>query len=238
MTSAVPPDSGERMLAINVHIHPPKPQKPAAYSTDIDIIKVSTILRLLLTTLLAAMLAIGLTGPGRVQAAGSHAPASTAPCAIHYINGSQICYAPAQLIQAERQAPIAIRPSAAVTRLLRLTLAQIINYQPYSGTRSRSSISYLYGALRSDYGRAPGNPRSMIITEYPTRYTTFVPRYTRIVGSARFEISQAALDHPYHPWGPWYVVGNFAHHIGSFTITANVPQGKLLELAGTLRRQG
>jgi hypothetical protein len=68
-------------------------------------------------------------------------------------------------------------------------------------------------------------------------YTRFVPKYTRIVGGARFEISQAALDHPYYPWGPWYVVGNFAHHNGSFTITANIPQQKLLDLASALRRR-
>lgn len=189
------------------------------------------------TAVAAALLAIGVAGGGQVQAAGRHAVDGRAPCAIHYINGSQTCYTPAQLIQAEQRALIAVRPSTAVARLLRLPLAQIINYRPYGGSRSNASISYLYGVLRSDYGRAPGNPRSMVITEYTESYTTFVPKYTRIVGGARFEISQAALDHPYHPWGPWYVVGNFAHHTGSFTITANIPQGKLLELASVLRRQ-
>ena len=187
---------------------------------------------LITTTVAASMLEIAIAGSGQVQAAGA------APCAIHYINGSQTCYAPAQLKQAERRAPIAIPPSAAVARILRLDLAQVITYQPYGGSRSHASISYLYGVLRSDYGRAPCNPTSMIISEYAKRYTTFVPKYTRIVGSARFELSQAALDHPYRSYGPWYLVGNFAHHNASFTITANVPQGRLIQLATALRRQG
>jgi hypothetical protein len=190
-------------------------------------------MRSFITTAFATtILAIGVAGPGHVQAAG------TAPCAIQYINGSQTCYAPAQLVQAERRAPVAIRPSAAVARILRLDLAQVIDYQPYGGSRSNASISYLYGVLRSDYGRAPGNPTSMVISEYAKRYTTFVPKYTRIVGGARFELSQAALDHPYRSYGPWYLVGNFAHRNASFTITANVPQGRLMQLASTLRQEG
>jgi hypothetical protein len=197
-------------------------------------------MRTFITTIVAAaILAIGVAGPGRVQAAGAPAAAGTAPCAIHYIIGSQTCYAPAQQAQAERRAPIAIRPTAAVASLLRLSLAQVVSYQPPPGdSRNNASISYLYGVLRSDYGRAPGNPRSMMITEYARSYTTFVPKYTRTVGGARFEISQAALDHPYRSYGPWYLVGNFAHHHASFTITANIPQGSLIQLATMLRQQG
>jgi len=197
-------------------------------------------MRIFITTIIAAaILVIGVASPGRVQAAGSHA-AGTATCAIHYIIGSQTCYAPAQELQAEQRAPIAVRPSAAVARLLRLSLAQVISYQPPPGSGSRipASISYLYGVLRSDYGRARANPRSMIITEYNQSYTKFVPKYTRMVGGARFEISQAAMDHPYRSYGPWYLIGNFAHRHASFTITANIPQGSLIQLATVLRQQG
>jgi hypothetical protein len=67
-------------------------------------------MRFLITSGLAAMLAIGVIGPGRVQAAGSHAAAGTASCAIQYINGSESCYAPAQVVQAEQRAPIVVRP--------------------------------------------------------------------------------------------------------------------------------
>jgi hypothetical protein len=78
----------------------------------------------------------------------------------------------------------------------------------------------------------------MIITEYPQSYTKFVSKYTRTVGGARFEISQAALGHPYRSYGPWYLIGNFAHRHASFTITANIPQGSLVQLATVLRQQG
>jgi hypothetical protein len=87
-----------------------------------------------------------------------------------------------------------------VTRLLGLPLAQVIVYQPNIGTSGGASISYLYGVLRRDYGRASGNPGSMVITEYARPYTIFARKYTRFVGGGRFEISRAALDHPYHPW--------------------------------------
>lgn len=196
-------------------------------------------MRSFMTLMIAtALLAVSLIGPGRVQAAGSHTATGPVTCAIRFINGAQHCYAPGQVLQAEQRAPFAVRPNMAVARLLRLNLAQVIYYRSYAGIPRVTSISYLYGVLRSDYGRAPGNPRSLLISEYPTRYTTFVPKYTRTVGGARFEISQAALNHPYRPWGPWYLVGNFAHRNASFALTANIPQGGLIELASLLRRQG
>ena len=46
------------------------------------------------------------------------------------------------------------------------------------------------------------------------------------------------MDHPYRSYGPWYLIGNFAHRHASFTITANIPQGSLIQLATVLRQQG
>jgi hypothetical protein len=124
-----------------------------------------------------------------------------------------------------------------VARVLRLSLVQVIVWRS-GGTANQPSIDYLYGVLRHDYGRAPGEPVSLRLTESPGRYTHWQARYTRYVQGVPFEISQAALDHPYRSYGPWYLIGNFAHHDASFAITANEPQDRLLKLALALHRAG
>jgi hypothetical protein len=63
-------------------------------------------------------------------------------------------------------------------------------------------------------------------------------RYIHLACGAHFEVSQAALNHAYRPWGPWYLRGNFAHSTRQFTVTANVRQPRLIELACAIRQLG
>jgi hypothetical protein len=189
----------------------------------------------------ASLLTLGLfTGilPSAAQAGSAQARAHNAACSIEFIVGRAACYAPTQVAKAEAQAPFAIRPSSAVVQVLGLQLSQVIVYRTDPNSRTPSQLYYLYGALRHDYGRAPALPQSVVVTVAPGRAQRMEERYTYQACGARFEISQAALNHPYRPWGPWYLRGNFAHGARQFTITANVRQPRLTQLACAIHQLG
>jgi hypothetical protein len=193
--------------------------------------------KLFVATLLSTAL-FGSILPATALAAGAPSGAHNPACSIEFVVGRATCYAPAQVANAEAQAPYAVRPSPAVAQVLGLHLSQVIAYRTNPTSHRASQLYYIYGALRSDYGRAPAFPQSVVVTVAPGRAVQMQTRYLRSACGTEFEVSQAALNHPYRPWGPWYLRGTFAGGTKQFTITANVRQPRLLELACAIRRLG
>jgi hypothetical protein len=74
--------------------------------------------------------------------------------------------------------------------------------------------------------------------EYPGRVARFQTQYAQQACGTRMEISPAALDHPYRPYGPWYLIANFQHLNLSLGIVANMDQTTLKRLACAIRRAG
>ena len=187
------------------------------------------------------LLAVALLGsalPATIQAAGTHAPVHSPACSIDFIVGRAACYAPSQVAAAEAQAPFAIRPSPAIKQILGIHLSQVIVYRSNPSARTPSDVYYLYGALRSDYGRSPELPYSVMVDVSPGFANGKQQRYIHHACGARIEISPAALDHAYRPWGPWYVRASFAHSARQFAMAANVRQPRLTQLACAIRRLG
>ena len=175
--------------------------------------------------------------PISAWAEGSSA-AQRPTCSIQYIVGRSACYAPSQVATAEARAPFAVRPSPAVGRVLGLHLSQVIVYWDNPNAKTPTHLDYIYGALRHDYGRAPALPESVVVTVSPGHAQGMERRYLHSACGTTFEVSQAALNHPYRSWGPWYLRGSFGRGTKQFAITANVQQSRLLQLACAVRRLG
>lgn len=74
-------------------------------------------------------------------------------------------------------------------------------------------IEYIFGQLvpGGGHGRAPGEPKSMVVREDGGRTVIRPSKYVQQVGGIRMEISPAALNHPYRSYGPWVLTANFLH---------------------------
>jgi hypothetical protein len=167
--------------------------------------------------------------PGTGAAARSAAPA----CAVTFIYGRQTCYAPAGVAQAERSAPWAVRPDAAVNLTFGLKLSQVSTWQR-TPTGKVAEVDYLYGPLRHDYGRQGAQPIAIRIAEYNTRANEakYKAAWTHQVCGVKVEISPAADPAKPHPsYGPWYLTANMKHGNRSIGIVANTGQAMLQTLA-------
>jgi hypothetical protein len=162
---------------------------------------------------------------------------STRPvaCSVQYIYGNATCYAPRDVAKAERQARFAVRPSDVVYRILHLRLAQVGVWNNPPDLR----IEYIFGTLvpGGDYGRAPAQPKLVVVREDRGRTIIRPSKYLQRVDGMAMEISPAALDHPYRAYGPWALSANFPHRNVTLSIVANINQTTLKRLAlGILRR--
>jgi hypothetical protein len=163
--------------------------------------------------------------------------AATRPvvCSVQYIYGYATCYVPRDVAKAERQVPFARRPSAVVYRILHLRLAQVGVWTNPPDLR----IEYIFGTLvpGGDYGRAPAQPKSVVVREDRGRAIIRPSKYLQRVDGMAMEISPAALNHPYRTYGPWALSANFPHRNVTLSIIANISQTSLKRLAlGILRR--
>jgi hypothetical protein len=188
------------------------------------------------STLIAALSAVTMGAamlvPATAHAGGSSA-ASRVACAVTFIEGRQACYAPTGVATAERSAPWAIRPDAAVNLSFGLKLSQVSTWRP-SPTGKVTEIDYLYGPLRHDYGRQHAQPTAIRIQEFNTRAkeTRFRAAWTHQVCGVKVEISPAANPTKTHPgYGPWYLIANTKHGNRSVGIVANTGQTMLQTLA-------
>jgi hypothetical protein len=170
--------------------------------------------------------------------------AATRPvvCSVQYIYGYATCYVPRDVAKAERQVAFARRPSAVVYRILHLRLAQVgvRLAQVGDGTNPPDlRIEYIFGTLvpGGDYGRAPAQPKSVVVREDRGRAIIRPSKYLQRVDGMAMEISPAALNHPYRTYGPWFLSANFPHRNVTLSIIANISQTSLKRLAlGILRR--
>lgn len=192
-----------------------------------------------LTVVLTAVTLAGAALVPVAAKAGGAPPAgrgggTTGPaCAVTFVAGKQTCFTPAQATQAERSAPWAIRPDAAVDLTFGLKLSQVSTLQA-PGARSVTEIDYLYGPLRHDYGRQGPRPVAIRVAEYRNRAdeSRFKPAWTHQVCGVKVEISPAANPSQAHPsYGPWYLIGNMKHGNRSIGIVANTGQVMLQTLA-------
>jgi hypothetical protein len=188
-------------------------------------------MRFFAVALMAASLALGLAQPAGAQS-------GAAACSIQVTFGTATCYAPAQVAQAERQVPFAVRPSAAVARTMHMSLSQVMVWTT-PAPQSRKSITYIYGVLvpGGDYGRTPAQPKSIVIREDRGRANLQAQYLQRFHGVA-MEVSQAALNHPYRTYGPWYLNANFPQRNLTLSITANLDQATLKQLAYRILQAG
>jgi hypothetical protein len=189
-------------------------------------------MRLLITTLLAAVcVATATLTPASLRAASAAGSAHPA-CTVRLI-GQQACYYPAQATQAERRVPWAVPPHSAMRLTFGLKLSQI-SVAKFPGAKGGMQIDYLYGPLVKDYGRQGAFPIAIRISESNSRVNVerFKPRWTRDVCGMKVEISPAADPQRPHPkYGPWYVVGKFPQGNRSFAIVGNTGQTQLETLA-------
>lgn len=185
--------------------------------------------------LLIAGFLMGIAAAGALPVHAQSAPSHRVSCVIPWVVGKHLCYDPAGVAVAERQAPFAVRPSAAVAATMHVSLSQVgINEACQycaNGKLHVTEIEYLYGKLTGDYGRTPPNPKSVRLIEGVGRSTHFEVRYVQQYRGMTMEISQAALDHPYRWYGPWVVSTNFVHHDLTLMIVANADQRTLEQLA-------
>jgi hypothetical protein len=158
---------------------------------------------------------------------------SLATCAVTFTHGRQTCFTPAGAVQAERSAPWAIRPDAAVNLTFGLQLSQVSTWRAPRGA-AVSEIDYFYGPLRHDYGRQGARPTAIRISEYNSRAneSLYRPAWTHQVCGVRVEISPAVNPAQPHPgYGPWYLIANTKHGNRSITVVANNSRPMLQTLA-------
>jgi hypothetical protein len=185
---------------------------------------------LAILTIIAAALLPTAARAGGAPDIGSAAQSRQA-CAVTFVIGRQICYAPSDAVKAERSAPWTIRPDAAVRLTFGLSLSQVSTLRPTHGRAAGtvSEIDYLYGPLRHDYGRQGAGPTAIRIMEFNSRVdeTRFKPAWKQQVCGVTVEISPAANPTKAHPsFGPWYLLANTKHGNRSIGIVANT--GRLL----------
>lgn len=187
--------------------------------------------RLLTIILLSAGIFIGAVHVTTAQAESARAPG----CSIQFIYGHEMCYAPANVDQAERQVPFAVRPSSVMKERLHLSLAQVIVWIDPQGSKQ---IRYIYGALipGGDYGRSHAQPKAVVVGEARGRVQP-QPVLTRLYRGVSMTLSQAAV-HPFRWYGPWYLQANFPHRQVTLSITANVERRTLMDLAWHILADG
>lgn len=181
-------------------------------------------------TIGAAMLVPASVHAGGIPATGA---ANNVACAVTFIYGKQTCFAPSSVAQAERSAPWAIRPDAAVNLTFGLKLSQVSTWRP-AGAGKVTEIDYLYGPLRKDYGRQAAQPTAIRIQEFNSRANEarYKPAWTHQVCGVKVEISPAANPTKAHPsYGPWYLIANTKHGNRSIGVVANTGQTMLQTLA-------
>jgi hypothetical protein len=179
-------------------------------------------------TITAAALA-----PSTVHAGGATATSARPTCAVVFTVGKQTCYTPTAVAQAERLAPWAMRPNAAVSLTFGLGLSQVSIWRSAPAGKV-TEIDYLYGPLRHDYGRQSAQPTAIRIQEFNSRANEakYKPAWTHQVCGVKIEISPAADPARAHPsYGPWYLIANTKHGNRSIGIVANTGQTMLQTLA-------
>lgn len=192
----------------------------------------------IVATLSALTIAAAALVPSTVHAGGPtagkvNATAAGPACAVVFIVGKQTCYAPSAVAQAERSAPWAIRPDAAVSLTFGLKLSQVSTWRSRPAGNV-TEIDYLYGPLRHDYGRQSAQPTAIRIQEFNHRANEaqYRPAWTHQVCGVKVEISPAADPARAHPsYGPWYLIANMKHGNRSIGIVANTGQIMLQTLA-------
>jgi hypothetical protein len=182
---------------------------------------------------LAATLAPAVHAGGPPLTGRGGGPGAAPACAVKFIVGQQACFAPSAAAQAEKSAPWAIRPNAAVKLTFGLPLSQVSTWRQTPGGKV-AEIDYLYGPLRHDYGRQAAQPVAIRIAEYNTRAneSRYRTAWTHDVCGVKVEISPAADPARAHPtYGPWYLIANMKHGNRSIGIVANAGQSMLQTLA-------
>jgi len=135
------------------------------------------------------------------------------------------------------EVPWAVSRDTAVRLTFGIPLARVgVTHLPTpapNGPRSVSRTDYFYGPIRRDYGRQDPSPIALWIQEGTGRANTsrFQHRLTHPVCGQKAGILQAALNHPYRPYGPWYLVVNFPHGNRSLGIVGNTGKQRLETLA-------